>query len=236
MLFCSVAQFSWVQLLSRVQLFVTPWITAYQATLSITNSWSLLKLMSIKLVIPSSHLILCSPFFSCPQSLPASGSLPMNHLCSWGGQSIGVQSSVQFPNHVQFFVTPWTGAHQPPCPSPSPEFCPSSCPLHWWCHPAISSSDTLFFCPQCFPESGTFPKNHLFVSDEKNTRVSASASILQKCIQNWFPFRLTGLISLLSKGFSGVFSSPTIQRHQFFSALLYLPSSPHNITWPLAGP
>ena len=47
---------------------------------------------------------------------------------------------------------------RPPCLSPSPEVCPSSCPLHQWCHPAISSSDTLFsFCPQFFPASETFP-------------------------------------------------------------------------------
>ena len=46
---------------------------------------------------------------------------------------------------------------RPPCPSPSPEVCLSSCPLHRWCHPALSSSDALFsFCPQSFPASGTF--------------------------------------------------------------------------------
>ena len=56
-----VYQFSSVQLLSRVRLFATPWIAAHQASLSITNSWSLLKLMSIELVMPSSHLILCRP-------------------------------------------------------------------------------------------------------------------------------------------------------------------------------
>ena len=62
---CSV-QFSSVQSLSRVQLFVTPWITARQASLSITNSQSLLKLMSIELVVPSNHLILCRPFLLPP--------------------------------------------------------------------------------------------------------------------------------------------------------------------------
>ena len=51
--------FSSVQLLNCVQLFVTPWIVAHQASLSITNTWSLLKLMSIELVMPSNHLILC---------------------------------------------------------------------------------------------------------------------------------------------------------------------------------
>ena len=57
---CSV-QFSLVQSFSRVLLFVTPWTAAHQAYLSITNSRSLLKLMSIELVMPSSHLILCVP-------------------------------------------------------------------------------------------------------------------------------------------------------------------------------
>ena len=65
-------QFSSVQSLSHVWLFATPWIAAHQASLSITNSQSSLKLMSIESVMPSSHLILCRPFSSCPQSLPAS--------------------------------------------------------------------------------------------------------------------------------------------------------------------
>jgi len=60
-----------VQLLSRVRLFATPWIAAHQASLSITNSWSLLKLMSIKSVMPSSHLILCRPLLLLPQIPPS---------------------------------------------------------------------------------------------------------------------------------------------------------------------
>ena len=63
-------QFSSVQSLSRVQLFVTPWIAARQASLSITNSQSLPKLMSIKSVMPSSHLILCHPLFLLPPVPP----------------------------------------------------------------------------------------------------------------------------------------------------------------------
>ena len=58
--------FSPVQLLSRVQLFVTPWTAEHQASLSITNSWSLPKLMSIQLVMPSSYLILCRPLLLSP--------------------------------------------------------------------------------------------------------------------------------------------------------------------------
>ena len=64
-------QFSSVQLLSRVQLFETPWIAARQASLSITNSRSLLKLMPIKSVMPSSHLILCNPLLLLPPILPS---------------------------------------------------------------------------------------------------------------------------------------------------------------------
>ena len=59
--FDEIFQFSSVQSLSRVRLFATPWITAHQASLSITNSWSSLRLTSIESVIPSSHLILSSP-------------------------------------------------------------------------------------------------------------------------------------------------------------------------------
>ena len=88
---------------------------------------------------------------------------------------------------------------RPPCPSPFP--CPSSCPLHQWCHPAISSSDTLFsFCLQSFPASGTFPVSQLFASDNQNTGVSTSVLVFSTSIQGWFPLRLTSLISLLSKG------------------------------------
>ena len=63
--------FSSVQLLSHVQLFATPWTAAHQASLSITNSQSLLKLMSIELVMPSNHLILCCPFLLPPSIFPS---------------------------------------------------------------------------------------------------------------------------------------------------------------------
>ena len=83
-----------------------------------------------------------------------------------------------------------------------------------------SYSDALFsFCPQSFPESGTFPMSWLFPSGYPNTGVSASASVLPMSIQGWFPLRLIGLISLPSKGQSRVFSSTTVQRHRFFGAL-----------------
>ena len=77
-----------VKLLSRVRLFVTLWTTAHQAPLSLTISWSLLKLTSIKSVMLSNHLFLCCPHLSsCPQSFPESGSFPMIWLFVSGGQS-----------------------------------------------------------------------------------------------------------------------------------------------------
>ena len=87
-----------VQSLSHVRLFVTQWIAAHQASLSITNSQSLPKLLSIKTVMPSSHLILCHPFLHLAQSLPASKSFPMSwFFFALGDQSIGVSASASVP-------------------------------------------------------------------------------------------------------------------------------------------
>ena len=104
-------QFSSTQSLSHVRLFVTPWIAAHQASLSITNSWSLIKLMSIESVMPSNHLILCHPLSSLPQSLPASVSFPMSQLFAGGGQSIGVSALASFlPMNTQdWSPSEWTG-------------------------------------------------------------------------------------------------------------------------------
>ena len=104
---------------------------------------------------------------------------------------------------------------RPPCPSPFPGVCPSSCSLHLRCHPAMSSPDALFsFCAWSFPASRTFPMSCLFTWDDQNTGVLSSASVLPVNVQGWSPLRLTGLISLMSKGLSGVFSSTTVKRHQ----------------------
>ena len=102
-----------------------------------------------------------------------------------------------------------------------PEVCPSSCPLSRWCHPTISSSVILFsYCLQSHPASGSFPMSQLFASGGQSIGTSASVSVLPMNTQGWFPLRLTGLISLLSKGLSRVFSSITVGKHQFFSAQL----------------
>ena len=110
----------------------TPWAAAHQASLSITNSRNLLKLMSVASVMPSNHLVLYRPLL-LPPSIPASGSFPVSQFFTSGGQSTGV---------------------------------------------------------------------------------SASASVLPMNIQDWFPVRLTGWISLQSMGLSRVFCNTTVQRHQ----------------------
>ena len=116
-------------------------------------------------------------------------------------------------------VIPWTAACKASLPLTISWSCPSLCSLHCWYHPAISSSDSLFsFCPQSFPASRTFPVSQLFASHDQNIGASALASVLAVNIQGWSPLRLSGLISLLSKGLSGVFSS-TVQRHIVFGIL-----------------
>ena len=98
-----------------------------------------------------------------------------------------------------------------------PVFAQKSCPLSRCCHPTTWSSVTLFSsCPQSFSASGSFPTSQFFASSGQS--FGALASVLPMNIQDWFPLGLTGLISLLSKGFSRVFSSTTIWKHQFFSA------------------
>ena len=69
--YLGILQFGSVQSLSRVQLFATPWTAAHQASLSITNSWSWLKLTSIESVMPSNHLILCHPLLLLPSVFPS---------------------------------------------------------------------------------------------------------------------------------------------------------------------
>ena len=124
-----------VQLLSRVQLFGTPWTAGCQASLSFTISQSLLKLTSLELKMPSNHLILCLPLLLLSSIFP----------------SIRV-----FSNALDLHIR----------------------------GPSIGAS--------------------------------TSASVLPMNIRGWFPLGLTGLISLQSKGLSRVFSSPTVQKHQFF--------------------
>ena len=101
-----------VQSLSRVQLFATPWIAARQASLSITNSWSSLKLMSIKSVIPSSYLILCRPLLLLPPIPPSirvfsnESTLPMKWPKYWSF-SFSIIPSKQPPGLISLEWTGW---------------------------------------------------------------------------------------------------------------------------------
>ena len=120
------------------------------------------------------------------------------------------------------------------CPSLSPAVCSDSCPLSQWCHPAITSSVSLISsCSQSFPASRSEPLSWLFTSRGQSigASASASASVLSVNIQSWFLLGLTGFISLLSKGFSRVFSSTTVRKHQFFSTQPFLWSNSHICTW-----
>ena len=108
-----------------------------------------------------------------------------------------------------------------PCPS-LPEFAHTH--VHW-VNDAIQPSHTchpLLLLPSVFPRIRVFPMSQLLALGDWSMGASASASVLTMNIQGWFPLGLTDLISLLSKGLSRVFSSTTIQKQQFFSALLFM--------------
>ena len=148
-------------------------------------------------------------------------------------------SSVQFSHSVvSYYLQPHELPHaRLACLSPTPRACSNSCPSSRWCHPTISSSIAPFSsCLQSSPASESFPRSQFFTSGGQSIGASASASVLPMNIQDWFPLGQTGLISLLSKGLSRVFSSTTVWRHQFFGALPSLWSSSHNRTWPLERP
>ena len=97
--------FSWC----CVQLFVTPWTAARQASLSFTISQGLLRLMSIKSVMPSNFLIRCWPLSSYPQSFPPSGSFPVSQLFTSYHQSIAASASVLPMNIQDWFPLGWSG-------------------------------------------------------------------------------------------------------------------------------
>ena len=115
-----------------------------------------------------------------------------------------------------------------PCPSLYPRVCSNSRPLSEWCYLTILSFAIPFsFCLQSFPASGSFPMSGLVASSGQRIGASALASALPVNIQSWFPSRLTGLISLLSKGLSRVFSSTQFAKNQFFGAQASLWSNSH---------
>ena len=126
---------------------------------------------------------------------------------------------------------------RPPCPSSTPRVYSNLCPLSRWCHSTISSSVVPFSSRlQSFPASGSFQVSQFFVSGGQSTGVSASTSVPQMNIQDWFPLGWIGWVSLQSKGLSRVFSNTTVEKHQFFGAQLPLESNSHIHPWLLEKP
>ena len=126
-------------------------------------------------------------------------------------------------SHVRHFGPHGLQNAKPPCQSPTPRVHSNSCPLSRWCHPTISSSVVPFsfsFCLQFFPASGSFPMSQFFASGGERTGVSASASVLPMNIQ----------------GLSRVFSSTTVQKHQFFSIPAFFIVHSHIHIWLLEKP
>ena len=135
------------------------------------------------------------------------------------------------------------GSHEsqharPPCPSLTPRVHTNSCASSQWCYPAVSSSVIPFSsCPQSLPASESFPMSQLFAWGGQSIGVSASASVLPIKTQDQSPLGWTGWISLQSKGLSRVFSSTTVQKHQFFESwALSSQSNSHIHKWTLEKP
>ena len=139
---------------------------------------------------------------------------------------------VQSLSHVWFFETPWTAA----CKA-SLSFIISQSLLKFMSIESVTPPNHLIFChpllllSSIFPSIRCFSMSQLFASGGQRIGASASASVLPMNIQDWFPVGLTDVISLLSKGFSRVFSSTTFQKHQFFSAQVSLWYNFHIRTW-----
>ena len=131
---------------------------------------------------------------------------------------------------VQLFVTPWMAACQDSLSIINSWSCSNSCPLIRWCHPTTSHSVIPFSSCLHFQHQGLF---HWVSSSYQVANIgdSASASVLSMNDQSWYPLGLTSLISLLSKGFSRVFSNITVQKHHFFHAQLSLWSNSHIHMW-----
>ena len=134
-------------MLNRVRLFATPWITARQTSLSITNPWSSLRLKSIESVMPSSHLILCRPLLLLPPIPPSIESFLMSQLFASGGQSIRVSALASvLPKNTQGWPpSEWTGwislqSKDSQESSPTPQFkCINSSALSLLHSPTLTS-------------------------------------------------------------------------------------------------
>ena len=153
-------------------------------------------------------------------------------------RSSQVCAVLQLQSRVQIFVTPWTAACQAFL-----LFTISQSLLKLMSMDSVMTSNHLILCsllsstcPQSFPALASFPVSRLFPWGGQSIGASASASVLPMNIQGWFPLGLMGLISLLSKGLSRVFSSTTVWKYQFFGIHPSLWSNSHIRTWLLEKP
>ena len=182
------------KLLSRVQLYATPWTVVHGILQARILVWVAVPFSrgSSQTQGPNPGLLHCSHQGS-PTSLVQS--------VSSVAQSCPTLSAPRWLQHTRLL-----------CPPPTPGAYSNSCPLGQWCHPTISSSVVFFSSHlQSFPASGSFPMNQFSASGGQSIGVSASASVLPMNIQDWFPLGLTRLISLQYKRLSRVFSSTIIQ-------------------------
>ena len=160
--------------------------------------------------------------------------LPDSHQAKEASPSLVI---VQSFSCVWLFVTQWTAAHQA-----SLSFTVSQSLLKLIPTELVMPSNHFILCrsllllPQSFLASGSLPMSRLFASGGRSTGTLASASVLPMKIQDWFPWGLTGLIFLQSKGVSRVFSSTTVWKHQFFGAQSSLQFNSHIHTWLLEKP
>ena len=141
----------------------------------------------------------------------------------------GIFSSVQFCHSVvSDSLRPHGLRHaRPPCPSSTPGVHSNSCPLSWWCHPAISSSVVpCSSCLQSFLASGSFQMSQFFILGGQIIGVSAPISVLPVKIQDWFTLGWT-IGSPCSPRDSKIFSNTTVQKHQLFGAQLSLQTNSH---------
>ena len=142
---------------------------------------------------------------------------------------------VQLLSHVQLFATPWAAARQA-----SLSFTIFQSLLRFTSIELVKLSNHLILCRpllhllQSFPALGSLPTSWLFASGGQS--IGVSASVLPMNIQGWSPLGLTGLISLLSRRLSRVFSSITVQKHHFFGIQPSIWSNSHIHTWVLEKP
>ena len=143
---------------------------------------------------------------------------------------------VQLFYHARLFATPWTAACEAFLSLTIPRVCPSSCPLHQWCHPAVSFSDAPFsICRQSFPASGLFQWVTLPIRWPKYWSFSFSISTSNE-YSGLISFKIDWFDLLAVQGILRSLLKHHVQRHQFFGTLSSLWYSPHCCTWPLGRP